>query len=40
MQLYVAEEVAFLSKGGSALTAVERAFPYKEKEKYVNKNLT
>ena len=33
VQLYVAQEVALLCKGGSALIALERAFSYGEKEK-------
>lgn len=33
VQLYVAQKVALLCKGGSALIALERAFPYGEKEK-------
>ena len=33
VQLYVAQKVALLCKGGSALIALERAFSYREKEK-------
>lgn len=33
VQLYVAQKVALLCKGGSALIALERAFSYGEKEK-------